>query len=154
MSKETFLQLRQDLSRSYEITGLTQEDMLGFTLEVEDGLPVNVYFDEIHDQIVFFCGLGEVPEEQRAAVLEKAMGLNLFAAATRGGALGFDAETHLLSLARVVPALQFGLPAFQLELQQFADTAWRTLTEIAALEKAADPAPDDGLPPPSHTIKV
>jgi hypothetical protein len=92
-------------------------------LSFEGGLDCLIELDEGRGLLHLGADLCRPEAPLKAAVLEQAMGLNLYTRATGGATLGFDADrqTVVLSLAR--DALGLDETAFLTVLMQFVETA-------------------------------
>lgn len=124
MDERRFRVFRQELaafSSDFAIEDFPEDpNLIGFTIDVEELFPLNVFYDSRDDQVVIFTGLGGLPAEDLAKILATAMSLNSFGAFTRGCVLGYDDEHAQLNLSRHLPMDNLAVPVFFEELKNFS----------------------------------
>ncbi len=96
---------------------------------VFDDLPVTLNYNEPADDIMFYCVVGTIPEEdaERLALFTSLLEANFFFRYTAGSTLSADTGSGLLALQRVLPAKGVEETEFLDALESYLNMAllWR-----------------------------
>jgi hypothetical protein len=113
-----------------------------------DDLPVSLQYLETDGEILLYCVVGSIPEEEaaRARLYGRLLEANYFFRGTGGGVLAADAASGLLGFFRREPAAALDNPGFLRLLEQYLNRAGYWRGECASL--AQPPAAEAPAAPP------
>ena len=114
---------------------------------------VTIHFQARSEDILFYAGLGDLPEDAQLEAACHLLQANFLWKETNGATLSLTLEGEIVLSQILVPDGEIDFPAFQERFAAFARTAahWRervlSLSEPRASEEPADPAEGDGTMP-------
>lgn len=122
MSRRSTAHLLEALGTDLGIAGLHLDDEGRCTLAFDD-VRVTFEFDEQRGQVFLYAGLGILPADAPAALLERLLGANLFWRGTGGATLGLDEGSRRLVLVQAVASDTINETAFRAVVERFVATA-------------------------------
>ena len=74
------------------------------TLQFNEDLIIHLTFDEEREELIIHCLVGQLPEENRAQIVEQLLEANFFWAGTRGATISLEQESRQIILAKAIAA--------------------------------------------------